>query len=1285
MKSFGSIFCVLSLVMPLYGAERVLYDGTTAQSPTSAGWTLITDPLFGAQVTETPGAVGVTLDSTVAISDKGGYFSNAISSPAIVLDRDVGFTLRWRALVSAETHLTNDRAGFNVLVVCSDLMALELAHWENEVWAQDGPPNTFTHAEGATVNTTSLREYELIVQGDTYALNVDGGEVLTGNLRDYSSFDPGLPINPYTTPNMIFLGDDTGSASASVRIDYISLDAPTPLLYDDPAGDSELMLGLNAGGDTLEIRNSMGDLITSGAVSDHNAIVINGGSGDDVLTVDFANGSPIPSGGLTFNGGGQSTVGDTLRIINEAAARIDFDHVNGSDGSIDLDGAIITYTGLEPVDMSGSTANNFYFNFPATDDNIEITSLGGTTNRMASADVVPTFESTDFVRPTGTLNIDGGGGVDTLTIVDDFANGRHNVTTETFITTGFYQFNNATLSANDVFINPTNDIASETITLGANARALISGNLQLGGLIGTNNFRGNVNQSGVGSQMLIEGDLVFGGAAGAEGGTYDLNNGELIVNGSVVETTADVDNAQFQLNNGSASVLGDITVQRFSVGQGSNADFVYDIRTNQAVTSTGSTVIGSNGKGFLTVTNTGASLTSLNLTVGENASSSGRVYYASDELWNIDAYIRIGHNGTGHVHMASGTMNAGATAGGTKGIRLAETASGIGTFTIGSPGGSGVSDPIVNAEFGNFETANSGRGEVIMHHGTVNQLSNNIIVGQNVGSSGSWTIMDGLVRSANQLRVGNSGTGMVRQVAGTVEIGTTLDLGNVRNVGARGTYLMEGGLLTTSNGMFVGNVAEGFFELDDGQVDVGTVLRIGNGAEGQGTMIMRGGVLNVGTRLADNMVIANAGTNTTEGTAHIIDGEVNIARSFRIAENTGSTGTLVVGSADGSTTPVINLNTGNGGNFEAADAGTGTFIFYSGVIVQNTNNFITGQAIGSSATVQVGGSPSEARLELTGGSGSIDWNVNGGGGDVSVLSNGVVNVGRDLNMGNNADANSGLVLDIDGGVVRLGAGGFIGNLNYRNNGPRDQINLVNGMLASNRGAMNFFDTNGTNFNFRGGILADFRNISNGDFIQNGGLLRIGDTNEISQMFINTTRDFIQSAGVLEIDILGAGGLDATNGHDRLVVSGDVTLGGTLQIVGDYVAAPGETFTIIQNNGPNVITGTFSGLAEGAAFNAGSSAYTISYTGGNGNEVVLTAIEPSPDLFVQLPVPEGDDVRLFFTGAPNTTYTVQFADNTVFVPWLWQDLGDVTSGPDGTFNVLRTPATVSEVYRAIQRP
>lgn len=87
-----------------------------------------------------------------------------------------------------------------------------------------------------------------------------------------------------------------------------------------------------------------------------------------------------------------------------------------------------------------------------------------------------------------------------------------------------------------------------------------------------------------------------------------------------------------------------------------------------------------------------------------------------------------------------------------------------------------------------------------------------------------------------------------------------------------------------------------------------------------------------------------------------------------------------------------------------------------------------------------------------------------------------------------------------------------------------------------------------------------------------------------------------------------GGTTACSGYDQVNVTGTVTLGNaTLNIIlfGGLAPVVGNTFTVITNDGNDSVTGTFAGLGEGASVTSAGVAYTVSYVGGDGNDVVLT--------------------------------------------------------------------------------
>ncbi len=90
--------------------------------------------------------------------------------------------------------------------------------------------------------------------------------------------------------------------------------------------------------------------------------------GNDTTTVDFAGGNPIPPGGIDFDGGNGSDRLVLQRSAGSFAAGTTAHTASGPGaGSVNLDGRVISYTGLEPVDDT-VPATTFTFTAPAWRD-----------------------------------------------------------------------------------------------------------------------------------------------------------------------------------------------------------------------------------------------------------------------------------------------------------------------------------------------------------------------------------------------------------------------------------------------------------------------------------------------------------------------------------------------------------------------------------------------------------------------------------------------------------------------------------------------------------------------------------------------------------------------------------------------------------------------------------------------------------------------------------------------------------------------------------------------------
>ena len=104
--------------------------------------------------------------------------------------------------------------------------------------------------------------------------------------------------------------------------------------------------------------------------------------------------------------------------------------------------------------------------------------------------------------------------------------------------------------------------------------------------------------------------------------------------------------------------------------------------------------------------------------------------------------------------------------------------------------------------------------------------------------------------------------------------------------------------------------------------------------------------------------------------------------------------------------------------------------------------------------------------------------------------------------------------------------------------------------------------------------------------------------------ITVLGDFsLENTGVYKAEILNKDHYDQIVAHDVYI---DAQSKLDLTYLAGGVIKKGDTFTIISNNGTNPVQGTFKDLPEGAEVTVSGATFKISYVGGDGNDVVLTA-------------------------------------------------------------------------------
>ncbi|HSJ89742.1 MAG TPA: hypothetical protein VK909_21200 [Anaerolineales bacterium] len=212
------------------GKTLVLYDASSGQLPDSSVMAFTDFPPGSASLTYADSAT--VLDTTIAGTDTfAGWVSNPTTTPGFpILDSATGIQVNFTMQVETETHANKNRAGFSLIVLDQNAQGIEISFWEDQIWVQSDAQTggLFRHGEGSAFVATNMTEYQLAIGGDTYTLLANSAPLLNGPVRDYSSFS-GFP-DPYETPNLLFIGDDSTSSQARVKLKFVSISGREPVI-----------------------------------------------------------------------------------------------------------------------------------------------------------------------------------------------------------------------------------------------------------------------------------------------------------------------------------------------------------------------------------------------------------------------------------------------------------------------------------------------------------------------------------------------------------------------------------------------------------------------------------------------------------------------------------------------------------------------------------------------------------------------------------------------------------------------------------------------------------------------------------------------------------------------------------------------------------------------------------------------------------------------------------------------------------------------------------------------
>ncbi|MDA0989176.1 MAG: choice-of-anchor D domain-containing protein [Verrucomicrobia bacterium] len=485
-------------------------------------------------------------------------------------------------------------------------------------------------------------------------------------------------------------------------------------------------------------------------------------------------------------------------------------------------------------------------------------------------------------------------------------------------------------------------------------------------------------------------------------------------------------------------------------------------------------------------------------------------------------------------------------------------------------------------------------------------IGNSLVLGENVGDVGRYTISGGSLVVTGLTIIGDSGLGLMT-VTGTAAVTIHSDLqvgdGGAGGSDAGSTLAVDGGTVNAEAELQLGNTtgADGRVTITGGSLLVTNAAAIiGNASGSTGTVTVSGGLLNAGgndstenlfvglngfgtltvsgmgiVSGAQDVVIADGSGNAANSTVTVNGGLLYAGDNIEVGDASGAVGSFNV---NGGTVSVVDeIRVGD------ASGSTGTMLVSGGTVTMGEELYV-GFSGNGTATL-AGGSVTAAVVVVA--------NNSGAAGSTLSISGGGLTAPGDLNVNNSATLNvSGGALSVD--TVDLGTASdalVVLNLSGGILTAADDINVSSGSGSTGRvvqtgGTLAL--TGGDPLNIGGGNSAVLDR--NGFYSITNGTMTIPAGGDNGDLLLGADQD-PSSYGILHV--IGSGptisvGDDfhmATNGTGELVVSlwanaiaaiqvgDDIDLNGTLTVSNIDDIAEGE-YVIITNT-----TGDLNGVFD----------------------------------------------------------------------------------------------------------
>ena len=734
------------------------------------------------------------------------------------------------------------------------------------------------------------------------------------------------------------MSDGTGgqvTTSGNQTVTILDNDAGTDPVFNAPTNNgTDAFQVVRSGTDVLFYRNTV--LIDTRSFGSMTSLTIQGANAEtDTLDVDLTLGNVIPANGINFYGGSGAN-NDAMTITGGAQGDVTYNYTNAHDGSVVMSlFGTVNYTGLEPIANTG-TAANAIFNLPAG-GNTAFLQADGAGLRLLSS---PTsLEVTTFTLPTESLTINGGAGVDNLTIDNVnggvfalsvlFGAGSDLITQDASMTlgsgasTGNVNYTAGTITVNQQITNTAGTVgtvtmnASNTLTIAAAGNISANSTVSLTGttLISTAGDITTTNDAVTfNSNTKLTDDISINTGAGA---------GTITFSGTLNGTTAGAEDLSLTAGTGSVVFTGavgsGVALHDITIASATNVTFTSTVETTGNVTQTAGTGLttfnGTSGTGIggtLSITTDGSILFST-----ATVTTVGTVNLDADNAITVDAGIDSGASTITILANQNPGGDESFTMGGTGALTTTNNTSAAVSITVNT-GAAGSGDASIRG----ITTGASGRVTITTNRGDItdnNGAATNItalealllaaLAGGAVATSG-----DSLETAVTRLEAqANTGGVFVDNTSASLTIGGVS--GSVTGVSATGSDIV----VTTSGGVLI--VSENVTNTSGTGTDDVTLTAKDSAGAGHNLTVNASTTVSSAagdvTLDAGDVLTLTASTSVVQATG--TNGDVNLISDVTAADTIGSQvldGTITANGTNGIVT--INLGTGTGDAVQAA-------------------------------------------------------------------------------------------------------------------------------------------------------------------------------------------------------------------------------------------------------------------------------------------------------------------------------------------------------------------------------